>query len=169
MEKTITNLVLAFCIALTLTSCFKGEEGPAGAQGPAGPAGETGPRGLPGTPGTSVKAPPFSGFYRVFLQGTEPLTAKNYVDSSQYLFFSENWKFRLYKESGDSCNPINQGTVDWGANTFILTDSASHENFYEMISTTLKRTADNDLLGCAKCLLQPVSGCIFDAINGRKK
>jgi hypothetical protein len=154
MEKKICLWLLIISAFFTV-SCFKGEDGPVG---PAGQNGNDGQDGRNGLNGESVDKPGLSGLYRVYLYGEEPPLSKTHVDSSQFLFLSSTWTFRLYKLEQDSCHQINFGTVEWGQSALVITDSSKNSFFYsagvwyDKLGSALTGTLP-DLLNCAKCEL----------------
>lgn len=156
--------VLPFAAALILASCFKGEIGPAGPPGPAGEKGLDGRPGLDGRDGLSVKTPRLTGMFRVFLKGVEYPFTKTDVDSSQYLFLSDTWTFRLYKTVGDSCLQAKQGTVEWGGAVLVLSDSGNNAFSYITQGTNagsyLQGEPSDTLLNCIRCDLRPGTACI---------
>lgn len=159
--KPSFNMALPFVAALVFASCFKGENGPAG---PAGENGIQGPRGLDGRDGVSVKTPHLTGMFRVFLKGTEIPFTKTDVDSSQYIFLSDTWTFRLFKIVGGSCLQANRGSVEWGGTTLVLTDSTDNPSSFITYDnnggSTFHGTPTEPLLNCLMCDLRPSTACI---------
>jgi hypothetical protein len=156
----VSKLIALIAMAGMTQGCMKGEAGPAG---PTGPEGMRGPAGSDGRNGESVKAPLFSGFYRLHV--SIPMTKD--IDSTQALFFGENWSFRLYRGATGSCALVNQGTIDWGRNpsstTVLFKDTTGAETFFSTFasgSDFLFSDDDENFLSCMKCQLVPAKPCM---------
>ncbi len=149
-----------FVLSLWFISCFKGETGPAG---PAGKNGLDGRQGSNGAPGVSEATPKLSGLFRVFVKGIELPLTKTDVDSTQYLFLSETWTFRLYHLVADSCRQVNMGTVEWGGSRIVITDTSNISYSYNTNDSYSGSIFEGNLpdpfLNCPKCELRPVSAC----------